>query len=112
MSSDFDAREPHQPSMTGQYFKLQRNASRRLALQFLYSLDTRELALQAYEQELAKFPERIEEAKVAQEKAAQLPPPVDEEGNPIESTPHPMMKAKIKSELNLKPGALLRRQAK
>ncbi len=36
----------------------------------------------------------------------------DEEGNPIESTPHPMMKAKIKSELNLKPGALLRRQAK
>ncbi len=36
----------------------------------------------------------------------------DEEGNTIESTPHPMMKAKIKSELNLKPGALLRRQAK
>ena len=36
----------------------------------------------------------------------------DEEGNPIESTPHPMMKAKITSELNLKPGALLRRQAK
>ena len=83
MSSDFNAREPHQPSMAGQIFKLQRNASRRLALQFLCSLDTREVALQAYEQELAKFPERIEEAKVAQEKAAQLPPPVDEEGNPI-----------------------------
>ncbi len=83
MSSDFNAREPHQPSMAGQIFKLQRNASRRLALQFLCSLDTREVALQAYEQELAKFPERIEEAKVAQEKAAQLPPPVDEEGNPM-----------------------------
>ncbi len=36
---------------------------------------------------------------------------LDADGNPIESAPHPMMKLKIKSELNLKPGTLLRKQA-
>ncbi|MBE6828083.1 MAG: U32 family peptidase [Ruminococcaceae bacterium] len=36
----------------------------------------------------------------------------DSDGNSIESTPHPMMKLKIRSDLNLKSGALLRRQSK
>ncbi len=35
----------------------------------------------------------------------------DIDGNPIESTPHPMMKAKIKSCLKFETGALLRRRA-
>lgn len=35
----------------------------------------------------------------------------DIDGNPIQSTPHPKMKVKIRSDLTLESGALLRRQA-
>lgn len=37
---------------------------------------------------------------------------LDAEGNSVESAPHATMKARIKSDLRLKPGTLLRRQAK
>ena len=86
MSAELDAPSDapaRQTSIVGQIFKAQRVASRRLAMQFLYALDTRFGAIHALEQELAKFPARIEEAKQEQFKAEHTPPPVDEEGNPL-----------------------------
>ena len=75
--------EPHPTNISTQIFKAQRVASRRLTMQFLYAVDAWSAALQSLEQELAKFPQRIEEARQAQFLADHTPPPVDEEGNPM-----------------------------
>ena len=77
------ASSTHQTSINSQIFKAQRIASRRLAMQYLYALDARAFSIQLLEQELAKFPMRIEEARKAQFEAEHTPPPVDEEGNPL-----------------------------
>ncbi|MBO4619447.1 MAG: transcription antitermination factor NusB [Victivallales bacterium] len=77
------ASSTHQTSINSQIFKTQRVASRRLAMQYLYALDARAFSIQLLEQELAKFPARIEEARKAQFEADHTPPPVDEEGNPL-----------------------------
>lgn len=86
MSAEMDeqaGQSPHQPNIASQIFKAQRVASRRLAMQYLYALDARTIAIQLMEQELAKYPMRIEEARQAQFEADHTPPPVDEEGNPM-----------------------------
>ncbi|MBQ4480435.1 MAG: transcription antitermination factor NusB [Victivallales bacterium] len=86
MSSELAHESSAQPrplSVAGQIYKAQRKASRRLALQFLFALDSQENALALMEQELATFPTRIAEAKLAQLKAEHTPPPVDEEGTPL-----------------------------
>ena len=86
MSSELDLEPTAQPrplSVAGQIYKAQRKASRRLAFQFLFALDSQEAALLLMEQELATFPTRIVEAKQAQLKAERTPPPVDEEGLPL-----------------------------
>ena len=86
MSSQLDSTAPtpnHTISVAGQVFKAQRIASRRLALQFLFALDSQEAALQLLEQELATFPHRIQEAKTAQVNQASQAPTLDENGEPM-----------------------------
>ncbi|MBR6471677.1 MAG: transcription antitermination factor NusB [Victivallales bacterium] len=74
---------PHVPSVAGQVFKAQRMASRRLAMQYLFALDSQETARQFLEQELASYPSRIEEAKLNQVRQASMAPSLDENGDPI-----------------------------